>query len=50
MGNGNWATDPGYAQKVLAVYFQMVTLRRQAQLTPDDASRTWSRCRSRRSI
>ena len=25
MGNGNWATDPGYAQKVLTVYFQMVS-------------------------
>ena len=25
MGNGNWATDPGYAQKVLDVYFQMVS-------------------------
>ena len=25
MGNGNWATDPGYAQKVLIVYFQMVS-------------------------
>jgi len=24
MGNGNWATDPGYAQKVLTTYFQMV--------------------------
>jgi len=22
MGNGNWATDPGYALKVLTVYFQ----------------------------
>ncbi len=25
MGNGNWATDPGYAQKVLTIYFQMVS-------------------------
>jgi hypothetical protein len=25
MGNGNWATDPGYALKVLTVYFQMVS-------------------------
>jgi hypothetical protein len=25
MGNGNWATDPGYSQKVLTVYFQMVS-------------------------
>jgi hypothetical protein len=25
MGKGNWATDPGYAQKVLTVYFQMVS-------------------------
>jgi hypothetical protein len=25
MGNGNWATDPGYAQKVLTVYFQIVS-------------------------
>jgi len=25
MGNGNWATDPGYAQKVLVVYFQIVS-------------------------
>jgi peptidoglycan hydrolase CwlO-like protein len=25
MGNGNWATDPGYANKVLTVYFQMVS-------------------------
>jgi hypothetical protein len=25
MGNGNWATDPGYAQKVLTGYFQMVS-------------------------
>jgi Mannosyl-glycoprotein endo-beta-N-acetylglucosaminidase len=25
MGNGNWATDPGYAPKVLTVYFQMVS-------------------------
>jgi hypothetical protein len=25
MGNGNWATDPGYAQKVLTVYFQLVS-------------------------
>lgn len=25
MGDGNWATDPGYAQKVLTVYFQMVS-------------------------
>jgi peptidoglycan hydrolase CwlO-like protein len=24
MGNGNWATDPGYALKVLTVYFQML--------------------------
>jgi peptidoglycan hydrolase CwlO-like protein len=24
MGNGNWATDPGYAIKVLTVYFQML--------------------------
>jgi hypothetical protein len=24
MGNGNWATDPGYAVKVLTVYFQML--------------------------
>jgi hypothetical protein len=25
MGNGNWATDPGYAQKVLTIYFQMIS-------------------------
>jgi flagellum-specific peptidoglycan hydrolase FlgJ len=25
MGNGNWATDPGYAQKVLIIYFEMVS-------------------------
>jgi hypothetical protein len=25
MGNGNWATDPNYASKVLVVYFDMVT-------------------------
>jgi len=25
MGNGNWATDPGYSQKVLTIYFQMVS-------------------------
>ena len=25
MGNGNWATDPGLLQKVLTVYFQMVS-------------------------
>jgi peptidoglycan hydrolase CwlO-like protein len=25
MGNGNWATDPGYANKVLTVYFQIVS-------------------------
>jgi peptidoglycan hydrolase CwlO-like protein len=25
MGNGNWATDPGYALKVLTVYFQMLS-------------------------
>jgi peptidoglycan hydrolase CwlO-like protein len=25
MGDGNWATDPGYAPKVLTVYFQMVS-------------------------
>jgi Mannosyl-glycoprotein endo-beta-N-acetylglucosaminidase len=25
MGNGNWATDPGYALKVLTIYFQMVS-------------------------
>jgi hypothetical protein len=25
MGNGNWATDPNYAQSVLTVYFQMVS-------------------------
>ena len=25
MGNGNWATDPGYAPKVLTLYFQMVS-------------------------
>jgi flagellum-specific peptidoglycan hydrolase FlgJ len=24
MGRGNWATDPGYAQKVLTVYGRMV--------------------------
>lgn len=24
MGNGNWATDPGYAPKVLGIYFEMV--------------------------
>lgn len=24
MGNGNWATDPGYAIKVLTIYFQMI--------------------------
>jgi mannosyl-glycoprotein endo-beta-N-acetylglucosaminidase len=29
MGNGNWATDPGYAQKVLTVYFQMVSFAAQ---------------------
>jgi hypothetical protein len=25
MGNGNWATDPTYASKVLVIYFDMVT-------------------------
>jgi hypothetical protein len=25
MGNGNWATDPGYAPKVLTVYFEMAS-------------------------
>jgi hypothetical protein len=25
MGNGNWATDPNYASKVLVIYFDMVT-------------------------
>jgi hypothetical protein len=25
MGNGNWATDPTYASKVLTIYFDMVT-------------------------
>jgi peptidoglycan hydrolase CwlO-like protein len=25
MGNGNWATDPVYAHKVLTIYFQMVS-------------------------
>jgi hypothetical protein len=25
MGNGNWATDPGYAPKVLIIYFEMVS-------------------------
>ena len=25
MGHGNWATDPGYAAKILAIYAQMVT-------------------------
>jgi flagellum-specific peptidoglycan hydrolase FlgJ len=25
MGNGNWATDPNYAPKVLTVYFEMVS-------------------------
>jgi hypothetical protein len=25
MGNGNWATDPNYAMKVLGVYFQMLS-------------------------
>ena len=24
MGNGNWATDPGYAPKVLTLYFQLL--------------------------
>ena len=27
MGNGNWATDPEYAPKVLGLYFEMVDLR-----------------------
>jgi hypothetical protein len=25
MGNGNWATDPGYAPKVLTLYFQLMS-------------------------
>ncbi len=25
MGNGNWATDPGYSEAVLTIYFQMVS-------------------------
>ena len=25
MGNGNWATDPTYASKVLVIYFDMIT-------------------------
>lgn len=25
MGNGNWATDPGYSPKVLSLYFQMMS-------------------------
>ena len=25
MGNGNWATDPMYASKVLVIYFDMIT-------------------------
>ena len=30
MGNGNWATDPGYAPKVLGIYFEMVASPPQA--------------------
>ena len=26
MGNGNWATDPNYSQKVLKVYAGMVAV------------------------
>ena len=33
MGNGNWATDPGYAPKVLDRLLRDGELRRQAQLT-----------------
>src|SRR3954447_2528430 len=34
MGNGNWATDPGYAQKVLTVYFQMVSFAARHSSSP----------------
>ena len=38
MGNGNWATDPEYAPKVLGLYFEMVSF----------AARRLTRSRTRR--
>ena len=30
MGNGNWATDPGYSAKVIGIYRKMVAVRHRA--------------------
>ena len=48
MGNGNWATAPEYAPKVLGIYFEMVAF--AAQRKPDDAEtvrqKSWVKQRS----